>query len=119
MALLTAAMVLQARLREEVRLVGAGPRPLDSSSAGRGPRPLPHERRYAYRAGVCEAAVGDGAAVDALVTTGYFAQAVNPTSNAITINIRIVDFSMGQSSSFCLRPVTRLQSTGGARPVNP
>jgi hypothetical protein len=38
---------------------------------------------------VCVAAVGAG--TDALfVTTGYFAQAVNPTSNAITMSTRIV-----------------------------
>jgi hypothetical protein len=36
-----------------------------------------------------------GAGADALLTTtGYFAQAVNPTSNAITVSTRIVDFSM-------------------------
>jgi hypothetical protein len=39
------------------------------------------------------AAVGAGA--DPLLTTiGYFAQAVNPTSTAITVSTRIVDFSM-------------------------
>ena len=38
---------------------------------------------------MCVAAVGAG--TDALfVTIGYFAQAVNPTSNAITMSTRIV-----------------------------
>lgn len=42
---------------------------------------------------MCVAAVGAG--TDALfVTNGYFAQAVNPTSNAITVSTRIVDLSM-------------------------
>jgi hypothetical protein len=42
---------------------------------------------------VCVAAVGAGA--DPLfVTIGYFAQAANPTSTAITVSTRIVDFSM-------------------------
>jgi len=45
--------------------------------------------------GGCAAAEGAGA--DELTTIGYFAQAVNPTSNAIAITTRIVDFSMPSS----------------------
>jgi hypothetical protein len=41
------------------------------------------------------AAVGAGA--DAPTTTGYFAQAVHPASNAISVSTRIVDFSMNSS----------------------
>jgi hypothetical protein len=40
--------------------------------------------------------VGAGAE-DELTTIGYFAQAANPTSTAITITTRIVDFSMPSS----------------------
>ena len=38
------------------------------------------------------AAVGAGA--DALTTTGYFAQAVNPTSSAISVSANIIGIRM-------------------------
>jgi hypothetical protein len=51
-----------------------------------------------YRTGAGTAAVGVGA--DALTMTGYFAQAVNPTSNAISVSTNVVAFSIEVSSFF-------------------
>ena len=72
-----------------------GRRPPDESGGrlGSGELRFSSSARVVYRVGGCDAAVGAGAD-DELTTIGYFAQAANPTSTAITTNTRIVDFSM-------------------------
>jgi hypothetical protein len=73
-------------------------RPPDASGGrlGSGELRVSSSASRVYRVGVCDDAVGAGAE-DELTTIGYFAQAANPTSTAITTNTRIVDFSMPSS----------------------